>query len=218
MTVPSIAAYAMPDPSDLPSQYVDWVLNPERAALLVHDMQEYFVRFFPAGESPVVELVDHCALLVEQCRSVGVPVAFTAQPGGMSPAERGLLQGFWGAGMSSAEGDRAIVEPLTPLATETVFTKWRYSAFFRSNLLEFLHEQGRDQLIICGVYAHVGCMVTAIDAFTHDVQPFLVGDAVADFTADYHEMALRYLAERSALVLPTVSVLRSLTATTKSAS
>ncbi|WP_409496870.1 isochorismatase family protein [Amycolatopsis sp. cmx-11-12] len=218
MTVPSIAAYEMPAPSDLPRQLVDWVIDPDRAVLLVHDMQEYFLRFFPAGKSPVVELVDHCARLVNQCRSVGIPVAFTAQPGDMSPAERGLLRDFWGTGMTSMDADRAMVAPLTPRDSETVFTKWRYSAFFRSNLREFLEERGRDQLVICGVYAHVGCMVTAIDAFTHDIQPFLVADAVADFTADYHLMALRYVAERSACVLPTESVLHSLATPVKSAS
>ncbi len=43
--------------------------------------------------------------------------------------------------------------------------------------------------------------MTAIDAFTNDLQTFLVADAVADFTADYHRMALTYAAERCAVVL-----------------
>ena len=40
----------------------------------------------------------------------------------------------------------------------------RYSAFVDSELSGQLQRLGRDQLWICGVYAHIGCMVTAYDA------------------------------------------------------
>ena len=68
----------------------------------------------------------------------------------------------------------------------------------------------RDQLIICGVYAHVGVLATAIDAFTHDIQPFLVADALADFTLEHHRMALDYAAQRCAVVSTTGELLRQL--------
>ena len=64
-----------------------------------------------------------------------------------------------------------------------------------------MRRSGRDQLIVCGVYAHVGVLMTAVDAFTNDIQTFLVADAVADFSADYHRMALEYAAERCASVV-----------------
>ncbi|OAR23647.1 isochorismatase [Streptomyces sp. ERV7] len=208
--LPSIDPYPMPSEGDLPANTATWTVDPDRAVLLVHDMQRYFLRPFPADQSPGGALVRNAALLRESCAAAGIPVAYTAQPGGMSEQERGLLKDFWGPGMRVAPEDRQVVDELEPGADDWVFTKWRYSAFFKSDLLERMRAAGRDQLVICGVYAHVGVLMSAVEAFTNDIQPFLVADAVADFSEQYHRMALNYAAERCAVVTTTKSVLAEL--------
>ncbi|MEV7281328.1 isochorismatase family protein [Streptomyces sp. NPDC093111] len=214
--IPPIEPYALPSADELPGNTARWSADPDRAVLLVHDMQRYFLRPFPA---PLREpLVRNAALLRERAVATGMPVAYTAQPGGMNPEERGLLKDFWGPGMRVDPADREVVEPLAPGPDDQVFTKWRYSAFFRSGLLEWMRERGRDQLVVCGVYAHVGVLMTAVDAFTNDIQPFFVADAVADFSAAYHRQALEYAAERCAVVTTTDTVLGQLgTATARTA-
>jgi isochorismate hydrolase len=112
--------------------------------------------------------------------------------------------------MATAPGDRQIVEPLTAHAGDWQLTKWRYSAFFRSDLLARLRAAGRDQLVLCGVYAHIGVLATAVEAFTNDIRTILVADAVADFSADYHRLALVYAARRCAVVATTAQVLDDL--------
>jgi isochorismate hydrolase len=203
MGIPVIVPYPMPRTTDLPANQVGWQLDPARAVLLIHDMQRYFVNFFPSGASPMEELMANAARLRAVAGRANVPAVYSAQPGAMSRAERGLLYDFWGAGMDSDPVKRQIVPEVAPRPGDTVLTKWRYSAFHQSQLLSLIRESGRDQLVICGVYAHVGCLMTANDAFTSDLQPFLVADAVADFNADYHHLALRYAAERCAAVVTT---------------
>lgn len=210
MAMTPIAPYPMPGGGDVPRAAVPWRPCPDRAALLVHDMQRYFLRPFAVGQSPLTELVANVMKLLAVARAARVPVLYTAQPGGMSRQERGLLHDLWGPGMSIAEADRAIAEDVAPGPGDTVLTKWRYSAFFRSDLEERLRRAGREQLIVCGVYAHMGCLITACDAFSRDIQPFLVADALADLSLEDHLLALRYAADRCAVPLSTADVLTEL--------
>lgn len=197
--IPPIESYALPTAGDLPPNTARWTPDPDRAVLLVHDMQRYFLAPFPADVRK--QLVSNAAALRDRCAAAGVPVAYTAQPGGMTAEQRGLLKDFWGPGMRSEPADRAVVDELAPIDGDWTLTKWRYSAFFNSPLLDRMREEGRDQLILCGVYAHVGVLMTAVEAFTNDIQPFFVADAVADFNEHYHRLAISYAAERCAAVV-----------------
>ncbi|GAB1688957.1 phenazine biosynthesis protein PhzD [Krasilnikovia sp. M28-CT-15] len=206
--IPPITPYSMPTAGDLPANTATWSIDPDRAVLLIHDMQRYFVEPIPA-QGPRDELVHNIAAVRQWCVAAGIPVAYTAQPGGMTEEERGLLRDFWGPGMKVDPADREIVDPIGPAPDDWLLTKWRYSAFHRSDLLERMRRHRRDQLIICGVYAHVGVQMTAIDAFSHDIETFLVGDAVADFSETHHRRTLEYAADRCAVVLTAKEVLAS---------
>jgi isochorismate hydrolase len=207
----------MPTAEELPENTVDWRVDPRRAVLLLHDMQEYFLKPFPRDTALGRDLVDNTARLRTACKALGVPVAYTAQPGSMTPEQRGLLKDFWGPGMRATPEHRKVVSPLEPDDGDWTFTKWRYSAFFKSDLLERMRAGGRDQLIVCGVYAHVGVLMTAVEAYTNDIQTFVVADAVADFSADYHRLALTYAAERAAKVVTAQAVVTELDAATAAA-
>ncbi|WP_432133459.1 MULTISPECIES: isochorismatase family protein [unclassified Streptomyces] len=204
--IPPIAPYALPTPDSLPANVVDWTPDPRRAALVVHDMQHFFLRPFP--EPLRSHLVDNAALLRKRAASLGVPVAYTAQPGGMTEAERGLLKHFWGPGMRTAPADREVVPELAPEPGDWTLTKYRYSAFYSSDLLQRMRSAGRDQIVLCGVYAHIGVLATAIEAFSHDFQVFLAADAIADFSAEQHRITLDYVVECCGAVTPSVEVFR----------
>ncbi|MFV0309874.1 MAG: isochorismatase family protein [Desertimonas sp.] len=188
---PLDARWAAPPPGR-----ATWPLEPRRAAVLVHDMQEYFVAVFDRHASPMAPAVEHIQLIIETARSAGVPVLFSAQPPDQAANDRGLLSDFWGPGLTAHDGQPAIIDRLRPRPGEDVLTKWRYSAFQRTDLAEMLRQAGRDQLVVTGVYAHIGCLATSIEAFMRDLQVFFVADAVADFSAADHQMAVDYVTRR----------------------
>ncbi|MBC3379705.1 isochorismatase [Serratia fonticola] len=207
MAIPKLNDYALPTPSELPVNKVNWAFEPQRAALLIHDMQQYFLNFWGEDSPLIKQVVENIAALRRYCKQQGIPVFYTAQPNQQSDEERALLNDMWGPGLNKHPEQQAVVSELAPDADDTVLVKWRYSAFHRSPLQEILQESGRDQLIICGVYAHIGCMTTAIDAFMRNIKPFMVADGLADFSREEHLMALRYTAGRCGRVVTTAALL-----------
>ncbi|WP_121118409.1 isochorismatase family protein [Croceibacterium ferulae] len=206
--LPGIAPYPMPAAADWPASRADWLLERDRAALLVHDMQHYFVDAFQA--EPVPDLVQHIGTLLSAARSTGVPVFYTAQQGDQLLADRGRQADLWGPGMRHVPEHQPIIPALAPAPEDIVLVKHRYSAFQRSNLEVLMRARGRDQLIVCGIYAHIGCLFTAAEAFQLDLQPFMVGDALGDFSREWHDAALRQAADACARVVATNDVLEAL--------
>ncbi|WP_025849983.1 isochorismatase family protein [Paenibacillus ehimensis] len=210
MALPAITPYPMPTASDLPANRVNWTPDPKRAVLLIHDMQQYFVDAFTAGASPVIELLENIRALRSACHELGIPVVYSAQPGGQTLEQRGLLQDFWGPGIDDGPYQKQIVKELLPDERDIVLTKWRYSAFQKTDFRAKLTQLGRDQLIVCGIYAHIGCLMTSCEAFMQEVEPFFVADAVADFSLEKHRLAITYAAERCAVVMTTERLVKAL--------
>lgn len=208
MPLPTAVTYPHPTSAELPANRVDWRLDPSRAALLVHDLQHHFLRCFPPGTEPLTGLIDRTARLIEAARAAGMPVIHTAQRGGQTPAQRGLQLDFWGPGVPADPAAHGSPERVAPAGDDIRLTKWKYSAFARTDLEERLRAAGRDQLVVTGVYAHIGVLMTAADAWSRDLRAFVAADAVADFSREDHDMALRWAAGRCARVAPTADLLK----------
>ncbi|RXJ73559.1 isochorismatase [Veronia nyctiphanis] len=213
MAIPRIQAYSLPAAEQFPENKTSWQIDPSKAVLLIHDMQDYFVNFFDTQLSPIPELISNIQSLKAACKETGIPVVYTAQPANQAPEDRALLTDFWGTGLKDST---PIIDELTPDADDKQYVKWRYSAFKKSTFLEDMREAGRDQLLICGIYGHIGILSTTLDAFMLDIKPFVIGDAIGDFSKQDHEFTLKYVTGRAGNVKSLADVKRTLSSSEKS--
>ncbi len=195
MGLPTLSPYDLPRRDEVPPARGPWQVDRRRATLLVHDMQRYFLRPFDAAVSPMVDVLANIARLLEQARRQGIPVFYTAQQGNQHPLARGLQRDLWGPGLQAIEDHEPIVTQLAPQPGDRVLVKHRYSAFQRSDLESLIKDSGRDQLVVTGVYTHIGCLATVVEAFQRDIEAFLVADATADFTRGQHLQTLAWVAD-----------------------
>lgn len=216
MTIKQIADYPMPVLAQIPQNKTDWEADAARSVLLIHDMQNYFLNFYQQDSTLIRTMIKNLQSLRSWAAQQQIPVVYTAQPHQQNSQQRALLNDMWGAGITTAPvEEQKIVDALTPRPEDTILTKWRYSAFQRSDLLAHMHNWQRDQLIIGGVYAHIGCMLTAAEAFMQDIQVFFVADALADFSAEQHQQALNYVAGCCGQVTTTGALLPSINSLTR---
>jgi nicotinamidase-related amidase len=145
----------------------------DRAALVVVDVQEGFRSY-----DTFAQVARQCARLVEGAGILGVPVIASEQyPKGLkhTAPEVGLPE------------DVARVE-------KSVFSAVRAEGFDLA---------GRDQVLICGIEAHVCVAQTALDLLAQGVAVQVVTDAVGSRHAHDREVGLHRL-DRAGAVLTTV--------------
>ncbi|MGW6905414.1 isochorismatase family protein [Streptomyces sp. NPDC054940] len=204
MTPGSIFPYVMPTPAMLPDDRTGWTLDPGRAALLVLNLQRRFLRELDQEGAPVAELLANVGRLVDAAHSAGVPVVHSVPAGERGPAPTGRPSGP-PTDKKGADGE-AFDERVTPRIGDTVLTSRKYSAFARTRLDSRLRDLRRDQVVVVGLFARVGVLMTAADAWGEDLEPFVVADAIADVSAGSHEFALEWVADTCGAVTSTDGV------------
>jgi bifunctional isochorismate lyase/aryl carrier protein len=201
MTPGSIFPYVMPTPAMLPGDTTGWSLDPSRAALVVLNLQRRFVRVLEEEGAPVAELLANTVRLVDAAHAGGVPVIHSVPAG-----ERGPALYVRRPGPSADRDGEAFAEQVAPRTGDAVLTARKHSAFARTRLDSRLRDLKRDQVVIAGLFARVGVLMTAADAWVQDLEPFVVADAIADASAGSHGFALEWVADTCGAVTSTARV------------
>ncbi len=164
-----------------------WPGKPRKAALLVLDMQRFFLdeghALVPAGRSIIGPITD----LLETFKG---PILFTKHVHDNSPVN--LMNVWWRDSIKG--GDAEIVNPLRSFAN-TVLEKTRYSAFEGTDLAERLRGEGVDSVLIAGILTDLCCETTARDAFMKGFRVYFLADCTATATEERHTASLRVISE-----------------------
>lgn len=173
--------------------------DPNRSALLILDMQDYFLdesshAYVPSAPTilPGIQALLHAYSLRE------LPVVFTRHIN--TPQDAGMMAKWW----------RDMILPESPLSRITreldisegqVFNKNQYDAFHGTGLEDYLRSKGVDQLVICGVMTHLCCETTARSAFIRGFEVLFPVNGTATYRQDFHQAALLNLCHGFAWLL-----------------
>ena len=164
------------------------VFDIQKAALLVLDMQQYFLdpgshAFIPSG--PVI--LPGIQRLVRAFEERQRLIILTRHINSDSDAR---LMSKWWRDLIRNES------PLSQLAAELdgpdrmVICKSQYDAFYETQLEAILKAAGIEQVLISGVMTHLCCETTARSAFIRGLEVFVAIDGMATYTRAFHEAAL----------------------------
>lgn len=182
--------------------------QPEKSALLVIDMQEYFLNpespaYLPA--SPAI--IPRVTALIDAFGAAGRPIYFSRH---VDHAEsNNALWRWW---------QRRVIETdrLSQLSRELdvsrgkVIMKHEYDAFHHTDLDIQLKQQQISQVVICGVMTNLCCESTARAAFVNDFDVYFAADATATVNAGLHRASLLTLAHGFAAVTTAASLRESI--------
>ena len=172
-----------------------------KAALLILDMQEYFLdpdshAHIPSGDAILPKLIQ----MVDFFREAGRPVLATRHAN--SGKDAGRMETWWSE-LLTEDHPLGGLHPDLEIQPEEIILKPQYDAFYQSDLEQRLKEAKIEQLVVGGVMAHLCCETTARSAFVRGYEVFFLIDGTATYNEDYHTGTLRNLAHGFA-VLTTV--------------
>jgi nicotinamidase-related amidase len=163
------------------------LLARDKSQLLIIDVQDRLLEAVSGKD----RVVDRCVRLVRAARKLGVPITTSEQyPHGLGATAEPIREALGNAG--------PIVE------------KIEFSCLKSEPLRERLHElrrQGRPQVVIGGIEAHVCVAQTAIDLEEQGFEAFLVADAIGSRTKGSRKLAITRLLKAGADVVDSEMVL-----------
>ncbi|MFW9852734.1 MAG: isochorismatase family protein [Candidatus Thorarchaeota archaeon] len=164
-------------------------LRINRAALLVLDMQNYFIdrnshAHIPSAGTIILPINNLISFMHEKRR----PIIFTRHITSSEPDD--LMKKMWKDIITEEDQISEIITHIDS-SKGIVITKNYYSAFRKTGLNKLLKELGVEQLIITGVMTHLCCETTTRDAFARYFEVFFVMDGTATYTEDLHVGTLR---------------------------
>jgi nicotinamidase-related amidase len=191
----------------------DLALDVPKAALLVVDMQRFFLDpdspTFTCGGPPILPTV---VRLIEAFRAVLRPVLFTRHVHHPADLDAGIMGWWWKGKCVEGSPESEIHPAIAPRPDEKVVLKHRYSAFYGTDLETVLRCLRIEDLVIAGIMTNMCCESTARDAYYRDLRVFVPADGTGAVAEEMHVASLLNLAFGFASVTTAAGLLARLAA------
>ncbi len=169
-------------------------IKPSNTALVVHDMQNDFIRESVSTKPEMREVVKRVRALIDVAHSLSIPVIYTRverDPAIGFPSERAPYLRWQGRdacvkGTSGAE----IIDELKPGPADYVITKFRSSAFYDTHMEALLRVKGAWILFVVGGSTNWGVEWLARDAKSRDILPIVLRDCTYSATEEAQNASL----------------------------
>ncbi len=164
-------------------------LRPSETAVVVIDMLNDFITGALKCDRAQM-IIPNIRALIAAARKAGVAVVYSNDA--HSPDDHEIKVAWAPHAMIGTKGAEVIPE-LAPAADDHVSPKTTYSAFFDTDLDEYLKSRGITTLVLVGL--HTDCCVrhTAAAAFFRGYRLIIPEDCVQAFTAEAHTAGLDYI-------------------------
>ena len=163
----------------------------QKAALLIVDMQEFFLNpkshaYLPAAEV----IIDPIKRLQKEFKKNNRLVIFTKY--GLNTDSNGstIMDKWWGDSLKISD-PLAEIDERFEVKDAVVLEKSTYDCFKDTSLHDLLIENNCKQIVIAGVATHLCCETTARSAFCYDFEVFLPIDSLATYTEELHLNTLK---------------------------
>lgn len=162
-------------------------LNPQKAVLLVVDMQNFFLdpespTYTPGGPA----ILPNVKRLLHAFRKAERPVIFTQHVHHPDLLDAGIMAWWWEGMCEEGSPESEIHPEIAPLPGEKVIPKHRYSAFYNTDLETILRVLDIEDVVISGVMTNMCCESTARDAYYRDYRVFLPADGSGTINERMH--------------------------------
>ncbi|MCX7920313.1 MAG: cysteine hydrolase [bacterium] len=186
-------------------------LNKEKSALLVIDMQLFFLDpNSPTYTCGGLAILSNLKKLIHAFRTANRPVIFTRHVHHPDQLDAGIM-GWWWKGMCLEGSPESEIHPeLSPTAHEKVVFKHRYSAFYNTDLETVLRCLKIEDIVITGIMTNMCCESTARDAYYRDYRVFFLADGTGSISEEMHLASLLNLAFGFAWVTDVATILTQL--------
>lgn len=169
----------------------DTVFSPACSALLILDMQRYFLDENSHAYIPSMEaIIPGIARLAAAFSAAGRPLIMTRH---LNTEENAGMMGRWWKDLIRKEDEMSGIVDSLSFAGATGMEKTQYDAFYSTDLEEMLCDEGVSQLVVTGVMAHLCVESTARSAFVRGFEVFLPADSIATYNIQLHMGSLRGL-------------------------